>query len=189
MRAEPLEPGRVRRPEGAYGWVDLRAVTEGHLERLGRDAALVYLFLCAVGDRQGISFWGRSKMGRVLGLGVNVIDAALIRMAAAELVAVKDRVFQVLPIPSQAHASPTGRLVREDRPCPATHQAESGSRAMPAPPDSEPQVSEAEIRACQDAARDQIARILGRREPSATAVRALAHCLALKARKGTSTNG
>ena len=60
MKLQPLEPRRMRRPRGAYGWVDMRAVTEGHLERLGTQTALTYLFLCTVGDTAGLSFWATS---------------------------------------------------------------------------------------------------------------------------------
>lgn len=183
MGAHLLEPRRVRHPAGPYGWTDLRAVTDGHLERIGRDAALVYLFLCTVGDRQGISFWSHSKMSRILGLSIEVIETALERIAAAELVAVKDRVVQVLPIPGWAGAMSTTSASREDRGRPARRN-QPGRGSMPAHPPPEPQVPEDEIHAYQSEARAQMARFLGSHEPSPAALRALAYSLALKARKG-----
>lgn len=190
MRAEPLEPGRVRCPKGAYGWVDLRAVTEGHLERLGRDAALVYLFLCAVGDRQGISFWSRAKMARMLHLDTEAIEVALTRLAASDLVAAKDRVVQVLPIPDSPAPSIAVQVVTQ-RPVGTgvTHEAGATGTAASATPEQEPPLSEDEVRACQGEARTQIARFAERREPSPSAVQALARCLALKARKNIRTTG
>ena len=75
MRVEPLEPRRIRYPKGAYGWVELRMVTDGHLQALDPSCALVYLFLCTVGNREGISFWSRSRTARTLNLSLETVGA------------------------------------------------------------------------------------------------------------------
>src|SRR5258707_4765528 len=99
MRVEPLEPRRIRHPRGAYGWADLRVATEGHLASLGSQGALVYLFLCTVGNRAGISFWSRVRMAKVLNLTPAEINSALATLIAADLIVTNDRVIQVLPLP------------------------------------------------------------------------------------------
>jgi hypothetical protein len=190
MGIQLLEPRRVRHPRGAYGWVELRFVTQGYLERVGRDAALVYLFLCAVGDRQGISFWSRAKMAQMLHLDSEAIEVSLNRLAASDLVAVKDRVVQVLPIPDSPDPTLAVQVVTQ-RPVGTgvTHEAGATGTAASATPEQEPPLSEDEVRACQGEARTQIARFAQRREPSPSAVQALARCLALKARKNIRTTG
>lgn len=175
MRDEPLEPRRVRYPKGAYGWVDLRIVTEGHLRGLGSEAALVYLFLCTVGNRAGISFWSRTRIAQMLNVTPEEINSALARLIAADLIAANDRVVQVLPIPDgcQRH------LVDHDR----TQQSaedRSPTKAQPIPDRVELAVSDDQIRAHEAEARVQIARFYGSREPRVSAVRALARSLALK---------
>lgn len=175
MRTDPLEPRRIRHPRGAYGWVDLRIVTEGHLARLGPQAALVYLFLCTVGNREGISFWSRRRMADLLTLTPADIQGAIAMLIAADLIAATERVVQVLPLPEP-------RCIRQ--------AARPGGPAAPAatiPPaaalePAEPEISEELARAHEAQARARIARFYGAREPSSGAVRALARALALKQR-------
>jgi hypothetical protein len=176
MRVEPLEPRRVRYPRGAWGWVDLRIVTEGHLSLLDQGAALVYLFLCAVGNREGISFWSRDRMARTLKLPLEAVEAALRALVAADLIAATERVVQVLPVQA--------RVVDQMAP-PQTRTAvpRATEPVAPSPPHREP--SEDELRAHEAQARAQIARFYGRREPSAGVVRALAKSLALKSKVST----
>ena len=56
-----IDPIRVRRPplEG-FSWVDRRFMRDC-TETLGRDEILLYLFLAAVSDKNGISYWGDTK--------------------------------------------------------------------------------------------------------------------------------
>lgn len=194
MKLQPLEPRRVRRPRGAYGWTDLRAITQGHVEKVGSAAALTYLFLCSVGDMAGLSFWSRERMTRVLGLDAEVIHEALDKLVAADLIARQGQVIQVLPIPEATTTAvvpahrPSPRSAASassgDTPPPAMFQpaAAPEKREKPAPAAPEPELSEDRIRACEGQARAQIARFYGHGEPSASVVRALARSLALKAR-------
>lgn len=191
MKLQPLEPRRVRRPRGAYGWVELRAITQGHMEKVGSAAALTYLFLCSVGDTAGLSFWSRERMSRVLGLAAEVIEESLDKLVAADLIARQGQVIQVLPIPGAtapvvgpAHR-PSPRSAISAGPGDAPPAAISQPVVPPeepAPPACEPELSEDRIRACEGQARAQIARFNGHREPSASVVHALARSLALKAR-------
>lgn len=172
MRAEPLEPRRIRSPRGAYGWVDLRIVIDGHLQALDPSAALTYLFLCVVGNREGISFWSRSRMGRILNLPVETVEIALQTLVEADLIAATDRVVQVLPVPSRgAEPEATSQPTRTS-PAP---------RPLP-PPASRLNLSEDEVRDHETKARALIATFYGRKEPSPNVVRALARSLALKER-------
>lgn len=172
MRVEPLEPRRIRYPKGAYGWVDLRIVTEGHLEALDPSSALTYLFLCTVGNRDGLSFWSRSRMARTLNLSLESVGAALQTLAGAELISATARIVQVLPVPVHA-AIPIA--------APQATTALPTAAPPPTPVHREP--TEEEIHACELRARAQMARFLGKREPSASALRALARSIALEGAK------
>lgn len=168
MRVEPLEPRRLRYPKGAYGWVDLRIVTEGHLQDLAPSSALTYLFLCTVGNREGISFWSRSRMARTLNLSVETVDAALRELAGAGLIAATERIVQVLPVPVRGASQPAAP--KTTPPPPTTASPPSTQRRDP----TEPEILDHEADA-----RAHIARFYGTRKASASVVRALARSLAL----------
>ena len=171
MKCEPLEPRRIRHPRGAYGWTDLKIVTEGYLERLGAPAALTYLFLCAVGNCQGMSFWSHVRMARILQLTPEAVQEAIVRLVDENLVASNGRVVQVLPIPDRSHSV-------TDNASAVSPGTTEGEPALAPPP--EPVVDEADILNHESEARAQMSRFLGQRPPKASAVRALAKALALK---------
>lgn len=170
MRVEPLEPRRIRYPKGAYGWVDLRIVTEGYLQALDPGSALTYLFLCTVGNREGVSFWSRSRMAGTLNLSPETVDAALRTLAGAGLIAATERVVQVLPVPARGAGQPAAPQTTVP---PPTTVALSSTQAQHEPTEEEIRDHEAEARA-------RIAVFYGRRKPSANVVRALARSLALE---------
>lgn len=60
-----LDLSRVRRPSRRFGWIDRRIVTDGHLADLGPTDVSVYLVLCLVADRHGVSWLptGRCRRG------------------------------------------------------------------------------------------------------------------------------
>lgn len=180
MRVHPLLPGRVRAPRGAYGWVDLRAVTCGWLRGLGPKAALTYLFLCTVANMQGVSFWGRQRIAERLALEPGDVDAAVAVLESAELIAVKGRVVQVLPLPQRGPDAlapqPKAGAAQSD-PVAASNTSSSASPDEP--------LDEATISAWEPEARRRIARALGvQHESSVGVVRALATSLARKAALG-----
>jgi len=53
-----LVPSRLRRPPATgWSWMDGRFVRE-HMDHLSREAVLLYFFLSAVADVNGLSFYG-----------------------------------------------------------------------------------------------------------------------------------
>ena len=53
-----LVPARLRRPPATgWSWIDRRFVRE-HMDHLSREAVLLYFFLSAVADKNGLSFYG-----------------------------------------------------------------------------------------------------------------------------------
>ena len=179
MRVEPLEPRRVRYPKGAYGWVDLRIVTDGHLESLDPGAALTYLFLCAVGNREGVSFWSRVRMSHLLHLPLERTEASIQALVQAGLIVATERVVQVLPVPDRNGSPPAAGRTRPQTP--TTVPGSSTSEDL--------DVNEEEIRVQEPRARSLLARLSGNREPRAGALWALARSLALRARSKATSPG
>ncbi len=95
-----LLPDRLRQiPSTGYSWFDRRFVREGFLATLDPSEALLYFFLSTVGDAQGLSFWGDSTIARLLRCTTGIVVGARDRLRAADLVAYRHPLYQVLSLP------------------------------------------------------------------------------------------
>ena len=110
---EPIDPTRVRRipPEG-FSWIDRRFVREGFMESLPPGAILLYLFLVAVADAHGLSFYSDPTISRILKLDPEKISQARARLLSAQLILYSYPLYQVLPLPQKA-GNPGGEPRRE----------------------------------------------------------------------------
>jgi hypothetical protein len=180
MQVQPLEPRRVRYPRGAYGWVDLKIVTGGVLQSIGPEAAFTYLFLCAVGNTQGVSFWSEWRMAQILGLPLEAVQAALRKLHERDLIATNGRVIQVLPLVSseQAVAEPDRSTATTG---PTVAVTARGTSRTPEEPSASVDLGEAEIQRHEAEARRRLAKITSRVCPDR--VRQVARALALEARR------
>jgi hypothetical protein len=94
-----LVPERLRRPPATgWSWIDRRFLQE-HAERLSREAVLLYLFLSAVADRHGLSFYGDGTLTARLRLTLPVLDQAREELLARDLIAHQPPLIQVLSLP------------------------------------------------------------------------------------------
>lgn len=122
-RQNPLRPDRLRPLERPFGWVPFRFLKSGWLQRLRRDAKLLYFFLCLVADRQGVSFYGDARIEKILALSDGELARARDELTELDLVAFDGHLYQVLSLPSmeaRACASP-----RAPPPCPGQGEYES----------------------------------------------------------------
>jgi hypothetical protein len=95
----PLVPGRVRRPPSeGFSWVDRRFVRD-HASALSREAILLYFFLAAVSDKDGLSYWGDVKTGGRLKLETEAIVRAREELVRRNLIAHATPLTQVLSLP------------------------------------------------------------------------------------------
>jgi hypothetical protein len=95
-----LVPARLRRPPATgWSWIDRRFLRE-HADRLSRDAVLLYLFLAAVADRQGLSHYGESTLAARLRLSHTAVIQAREELLARDLIACQAPLIQVLSLPS-----------------------------------------------------------------------------------------
>lgn len=181
MRVQPLEPRRVRYPRGPYGWIELKVVTGGVLQEVGSDAAFTYLFLCAVGNRDGVSFWSRQRMAQTLGLSSDATEAAIRKLQERDLIAAKGKVIQVLSLP--ALGGPGGGQPADGAGIAGVAPGAAAHRAS-VPTDNADVVvalDEAEIQYHEAEARRRLAKITSR--VCSERIRQVARALALEARK------
>lgn len=95
-----LVADRVRRPprEG-FSWVDRRFLRD-FASRLSGDAVFLYLFLAAVSDKQGLSFYGDATVAVRLRMREEAVVAARDDLVIHDLVAYQSPLTQVLSLPT-----------------------------------------------------------------------------------------
>src|SRR5437879_10465923 len=95
-----LVPQRLRRPPATgWSWLDRRFLRE-HSDYLSREAVLLYLFLAAVADRHGLSFYIDHTLTSRLRLSQPVLERAREELLDRDLIALQLPVVQVLALPS-----------------------------------------------------------------------------------------
>jgi hypothetical protein len=101
------EPGRVRKIDGSFAWLDHRLLREGHLERMCLFDLAVYVFLVLAADRDGVSFYRKDVISRKLGIDWSQFETAKARLLERGLIAFRpftprevDGFYQVLPLPA-----------------------------------------------------------------------------------------
>jgi hypothetical protein len=114
-----LDPRRVRRIRDGFSWIDRRFIRDGWAERLSREAVLLYLFLVAVADKDGLSFWGDVRVAGTLKVPIDEIDRAREELVRAGLVAYERPLYQVLDLrpapaaPREGAATSVGEILRQ----------------------------------------------------------------------------
>lgn len=100
----PIDRTRLRAiPSSGFSWIDRRFVRDGFLDRLSTEASLLYFFLAAVSDSEGLSFYSDPTIVKVLRLDHEQINQARAKLVAAELILYRYPLYQVLPLPKVAH--------------------------------------------------------------------------------------
>ncbi len=99
IKKHPLRPDRIRRPPRAgWSWIDRRFVRE-KAPRLDRDAILLYFFLAAVSDKDGLSYWGDAGIAAQIRLTEVAVVRAREELERQDLIAYDHPLYQVLSIP------------------------------------------------------------------------------------------
>jgi len=94
-----LHPERVRKIEGSFSWIDHRFVTGGFLRDLSTLEILLYLFLVAVSDRNGLSFYHDDRIASLLKIDLPALGQAREGLVLRSLLAYEPPLYQVLSLP------------------------------------------------------------------------------------------
>jgi len=106
-----LHPERLRKIEGSFSWIDHRFITGGFLRDLSTLEILLYLFLVAVSDRNGLSFYHDDRMASLLKVDLPALGQAREGLVLRSLLAYESPLYQVLSLPPQPVILPS----REER--------------------------------------------------------------------------
>jgi hypothetical protein len=94
-----LNADRVRRPpKGGWSWIDRRFVRE-FAPRLSHEAIVLYFFLAAVSDKDGLSFYSDATTAVRLRISEAAVIGAREELLAEDLVAYQAPLAQVLSLP------------------------------------------------------------------------------------------
>ena len=96
-----LRPNRVRKIESSFIWIDHRFVTGGFLHDLSMIEILLYFFLVAVSDRDGLSFYYDDRMASLLKIDLPALGKAREGLIRRSLIAYESPLYQVLSLPSK----------------------------------------------------------------------------------------
>ena len=102
-----LHPERVRKIEGSFSWIDHRFVTGGFLRDLSTLEILLYLFLVAVSDRNGLSFYHDDRIASLLKIDLPALGQAREGLVLRSLVAYEPPLYQVLSLPPEPVSLPS----------------------------------------------------------------------------------
>jgi hypothetical protein len=98
---EPICRDRIRRINGGFGWVDHRLVRDHYVDDCSPVSLALYLFLIAVSDADGVSYWGDKALAGRLRIGLVELKTARAELEAAALIAYDRPVCQVLQLPAR----------------------------------------------------------------------------------------
>ncbi len=108
IQKQVLVPDRVRRPprEG-WSWIDRRFLKQ-HASRLSHEAILLYFFLAAVSDQNGLSFYSDTSTALRLRMGEQAVVRARDELVVEDLVAFRSPLTQLLSLPQRSRTSRGG---------------------------------------------------------------------------------
>ena len=110
-----VDHDRIRKITGSFSWIDHRFISGGFIRDLSREEILIYLFLVAVSDRQGLSFYHDDRICSLLKIDLASLGEARENLSERALIAWRSPVYQVLALPPQPvrPLSPEERLLRQ----------------------------------------------------------------------------
>jgi hypothetical protein len=126
-----LCPQLLRRVPSQFSWIDHRLVRHRHISRCSHPALALYLFLVAVCDGQGLSYWSDPSIVRMLRMDPLLLARARQELVNARLIAWQRPLYQVLAL-DEPDAEDAADI---PAPAPAPRPVRSARVALPVHPD------------------------------------------------------
>ena len=95
-RKELIDPRLRRRIPEHFTWVDHRLVREGYIRKCSIKSHGFYLFLLAVSDAEGLSYYGDQRVSQELGISEGSVSELRRELISARLIAYKEGIYQIL---------------------------------------------------------------------------------------------
>ncbi len=101
-----LKPDRIRRIDGGFSFIPHCFLADGFLATLTQKQLLLYLFLCLVSDRYGLSFYSYDAICSLLEFSLDQYIEARDALIEKDLIAFDGTLFQVLALPEKSLLNP-----------------------------------------------------------------------------------
>ena len=101
IKKKILKPHRIRRIDGGFSFIPHCFVADGFLATLNQRQLLLYLFLCLVSDRYGLSFYSYDAICSLVELSLDQYIEARDALIEKDLIAFDGTLFQVLALPEK----------------------------------------------------------------------------------------
>src|SRR5499427_6800259 len=118
MHKHPISLAQLRTIPRQFSWVDQRLVRERYIDQLSHEACTLYLFLVAVADAQGLSYYADPSLCQHLSLTGTELHQARQALITRGLVAYHRPLYQVLArdAPPSGATQPAVSVAAEDDP-------------------------------------------------------------------------
>lgn len=93
-----IDPRRKRRIPAHFSWVDHRVVRKGYCRKCSAEALGLYLFLLAVSDSEGLSYYGDKSICREINCSEDDIVRLRKELISVGLIAFNGKLYQVLDL-------------------------------------------------------------------------------------------
>lgn len=114
MSKSVLNPGRIRKINGSFAFVEHRFLQEGFFESLDKAELQLYFFLVLAGNRAGVSWYSYERICIMLNIVLDEYIEARNGLIDKDMIAFDGRVYQVLSLPGKPFVS-EDRLLRTSR--------------------------------------------------------------------------
>ncbi|QTA77858.1 Uncharacterized protein dnl_36280 [Desulfonema limicola] len=114
MSKSVLNPGRIRKINGSFAFVEHRFLQEGFFESLDKAELQLYFFLVLAGNRAGVSWYSYERICIMLNIILDEYIEARNGLIDKDMIAFDGRVYQVLSLPGKPFVS-EDRLLRTSR--------------------------------------------------------------------------
>ena len=106
IKKKILKPDRIRRIDGGFSFIPHCFLADGFLATLTQKQLLLYLFLCLVSDRYGLSFYSYDAICSLLEFSLDQYIEARDALIEKDLIAFDGTLFQVLALPEKSLLNP-----------------------------------------------------------------------------------
>lgn len=109
-----LFPGRIRKINGSFAFIEHRFLRNGFWESLSHHELLLYIFLVMASDCRGLSYYCYDRICNILRLNVDEYIDARDGLIKKDLIGFDGRLFQVFSLPDHS-ATLKPKTVRNNR--------------------------------------------------------------------------
>ena len=93
-----IDPRRKRRIPAHFSWVDHSLVRKGYCRKCSTESLGLYLFLVAVSDSEGLSYYGDKSICREISCTEEEVSCLRKELISAGVIAFDGKVYQVLDL-------------------------------------------------------------------------------------------